>query len=374
MSRSYLLSTLILLLLICTIIVVDAGRNLYEVLGVKKNADDGAIKKAYRTLSKKWHPDKHPNNDEAHNKFIEIGNAYEVLSDKDKRRVYDQSGEEGLKRHQQQSGQQQRDPFDIFSQFGFGGGFGGQQQQQQEEQRGEDITLDLHVTLEDLYRGKTREVLVKNQVLCSHCRGTGADNENDVKQCHVCQGRGMTIRMQQLAPGFVQQVQAQCDHCGGKGKIKTSTCHVCGGHKIMKGEKNLDVTVEPGMPDGEQIIFENAADEHPDHAAGHIIFKVVTLPHKLFERRGNDLHLTYHITLLESLVGFHKQITHLDDHIVPITSKTITHPGQVTKLKGEGMPYHNSMSEHGDLYVKFVIDFPKTLTAEQKKGFSTILK
>jgi len=366
----------LLILLFSILFYVDvssAGRNYYDVLGLSRGANTKTIKKAYLKLSKEYHPDKNPGNEEANKKFVEVATAYEVLSDDNKRRIYDTQGEEGLKNSGMQ--QQATNPFDLFGQmFGGGFGFGGGQQQQQQERRGEDVTIDIPVTLADLYLGRVFEVQVKQQHLCPHCRGTGAKSESDVQQCHACQGRGMRVHMHQIAPGFVQQVQQPCDVCGGKGKIVKSKCPVCGGEKLVQGTKTIDVHVERGMADGAKIEFENAADEHPDHAAGHVIFQVKSIPHANFTRQKNDLHLTYHITLLESLVGFEREIFHLDGHVVKIKSNKVTHPGDVQRIKDEGMPLHENASDKGDLLVKFVIDFPVSLSAEQRAGFAQILK
>jgi DnaJ-related protein SCJ1 len=194
-----------------------------------------------------------------------------------------------------------------------------------------------------------------------------------VQQCGTCQGRGVVIKMVSLGPGFMQQVQQPCDVCGGKGKIIKSKCKTCSGKKVVKGTKKLDVMVEMGMPDGHRIEFENAADEHPDHAAGHIVFTVNTLAHPRFVRKGNDLHYTQSISLLESLVGFTHSITHLDGHTVPITSTKVTQHGDVQRISKEGMPIHNRSSDKGDLFVTYEVVFPKTLTQELKAGFEKIL-
>ena len=301
--------------------------------------------------------------------------AYETLSDNDKRRIYDQSGEEGLKQQQNQGGGGGRDPFDMFGQM-FGGGFhhGHGGHGAQEERRGEDIKLDLSVSLEDLYKGRVYEVQLKQQHLCSACRGTGARKESDVVPCGTCQGRGVVIKMHQIGPGFMQQVQQPCDVCSGKGKIIKAKCPKCKGAKVTKGTKQLDVMVEAGMPDGHRIEFEHAADEHPDHAAGHVVFTVATRPHERFVRKGNDLHYTQKISLLESLVGFSTSVVHLDGHIVPLSSKGVTQHGDVARIVKEGMPHHNAASNKGDLFVRYEVIFPKTLTTEQKAGFEKILK
>jgi len=167
-------------------------------------------------------------------------------------------------------------------------------------------------------------------------------------------------------------MQSTCDACGGKGKIIKSTCPHCRGAKVVSGEKILDVVIEQGMTDGQTISFDNAADEHPDHPAGHIIFKIVTLPHALFTRQGNDLHYTLHISLLQALVGFETTVSHLDGHEVKIKNNQITKPGEVLRVSKEGMPHHTYPSQKGDLFVKIIVDFPKTLTREQKEGFAVL--
>eukprot|EP00457_Paulinella_chromatophora_P010927 gb/GEZN01011046.1/.p1 GENE.gb/GEZN01011046.1/~~gb/GEZN01011046.1/.p1 ORF type:complete len:362 (+),score=43.17 gb/GEZN01011046.1/:31-1116(+) len=351
------------------ILVVTSAwaKDYYEILGVARDATDSTIKKAYRKLSKKFHPDKNPGNEEARAKFVDIANAYEALSDKEKRRIYDRHGEEGLSKQNQGGGV---DPFDIFSQM-FGGG--GRRSGGNDERRGSDVTLELPVRLEDLYSGLETEVAVRNNEICPRCRGHGAAHEDDVKTCTKCKGTGVITQRQQIAPGFVQQFQSPCGKCGGKGKLSTSTCPYCKGAKVVMGERTLDVVVEQGMKDGSEIVFENAGDDHPDHAAGHIIFKVSTQPHSIFTRDGDDLKMNVHISLLEALTGFSRSITHLDGHLVPISSDSITKPGFVQKVAKEGMPLHNYPSEKGHLYISYVVDFPSTLTQEQRTAFERIL-
>jgi len=361
---------LLLTVLAVTALTVLAGRNFYEILELKqgKAASADQIKRAYRRLSLKWHPDKNKENaEEANKKFVEIGNAYEVLSDADKRRIYDQHGEEGLKQQQHQA----HNPFDLFSQFGF---FGQQQRGSDEQARGEDIKLDMRVTLEDLYNGKTFEMLVKNQILCPKCRGTGARKEEDVQQCPHCQGRGMKVTMHQLAPGFVQQVQSPCDACSGTGKIIRHKCPHCSGKKVVNGERTIDVYIERGMPDGHVIEFENQADEHPDKAAGHVMIKILTVEHLRFRRKDNhDLHIDVQLSLLEALVGFQRSIQHLDGHQVLLKKRTVTSQGEVMRVSGEGMPHHNYASKFGDLHVHFSITFPTALSNAQRDGFAKLL-
>jgi len=346
---------------------IEAGKDYYEMLGVSRDASPQKIKRAYRELSLKWHPDKNPGNQEASKKFMDIGNAYEVLSDESKRRIYDQYGEEGLKQGGS-GGAQFRNPFDIFSSFGFG-----QQQGQQEQKKGVNIEIPLEVSLKDLYLGQELKVAHKKQVLCPKCRGTGAKDPDDVYVCPECKGSGTKIYTQQLGPGFMTQTQRTCDKCGGKGKIVKTTCPFCQGKKVSVDEDTFTITVERGMPDGHQIVFEQEADESPEVTPGDVIFKIKTMPHKRFERRGNDLHMKMTISLLEALVGFSKNIKHLDGHEVIVKRDEVTKPGEIINIEGEGMPHHNYSSQSGNLYIEFIIKMPAKLTEEQKQGFRNLL-
>jgi len=183
----------------------------------------------------------------------------------------------------------------------------------------------------------------------------------------------MKMKVQQLGPGFVQQTQSVCDECGGKGKKVTSTCPHCGGKKVEIGEENMMVSVERGMQEGEKIVFSQEANEAPDTTPGDLIFKVVTAPHKRFVRKGDDLHYSLTISLLEALVGFSKKIKHLDGHTVDVIRTEVTRPGQVLSVEGEGMPVHTFPSQSGNLHIEITVKFPTSLTEEQKEGFQKLL-
>lgn len=361
------LHKLLLLLLIATIYLTTlawAGADYYKILGLTKKANEKEIKKAYRKLSMKYHPDTNGGSADAGKKFQEVSQAYEVLSDKDKRKIYDIHGEEGLNKHLQQQQQQGagggHDPFDIFSQF-----FGGRgRPQHKEAQRGPDVHMTLAVTLEDLYNGRNFELEVEQQVLCSHCRGSGAESDDDVHVCTKCKGQGVVMQVQQIAPGFVQQMQSQCPVCGGKGKVTTKQCHKCSGKKREVGHRTLDVYVEQGMKDGHNIEFPGSADEQPDVNSGHVIITLKQLGHMFYTRDGNDLRCTVEITLKESLTGFERYLTHLDGHKVLVKRSSITRPNSTIKINGEG--FIDEEATKGFLHVKIVVKFPDVLTTEQQ--------
>jgi DnaJ-related protein SCJ1 len=365
MSLSHKLPLFIILL--CVILpVVLCGKDFYQVLGLKRDASTKEIKRAYRDLSLKWHPDKHKGNKDAEQKFMEISQAYEVLSDENKRRTFDQFGEEGLK---QGPGMEQRNPWDIFNIFNNQN----QGPRGSNQKKNPNIEIPLEVTLQDLYLGSSFRVSYKKQSLCSRCRGTGAKDANDVTTCPVCKGSGVQTHVHQIGPGFIQQTQSQCEKCGGRGRIVKSVCPLCKGTKVGHSEDKITVVVEQGMLDGDEIKFENEGDEQPDVIPGDLVFKIVTVPNKRFVRQGDNLHTKLNITLLEALAGFSKSFKHLDGHKVLVERTAVTIPGQVLLIPGEGMPKHNYASEKGDLFVEFTVIFPETVSQEQKEGFKQLL-
>ncbi|KAI8869598.1 DnaJ-domain-containing protein [Ramicandelaber brevisporus] len=360
------------------LLVFVSAQDYYKILGLTRSATKQQIKKAYKKLSMKYHPDKRPGDEEAEKKFIEIGEAYDALNDDESRRIYDNYGAEGLKKHRQ--GQDAgghhgfHNPFDIFEQFfggafGGGGGGGGRRHYHQQQKRGADIVVQLYVSLEDLYNGKEIDYDISKYVVCPKCRGSGADHPDDVTTCPVCGGHGVRVVKQMIAPGFYQQFQTTCEECGGKGKVYKSKCSHCSGHKVVRGNDQLSVTIERGLRDAQVLTYEREADQHPDHIPGDIKFVINTLPHDLFTRPSNsdDLHMDLELTLEQALVGFSVNITHLDGRNVTIARKSaITPPGHKMTMTGEGMPKHGAAHETGDLIVTCSLNFPKHI--DEKAG------
>lgn len=276
---------------------------------------------------------------------MDIQYAHEILSDEDKRQIYDIDGEEGLKRAQQGGG---GGGGGIFDMFGFGGGGGGG------KRKGPDYRMNYEVTLEDLYNGLSREVRIQRNVLCKTCRGTGA-KDGKTKPCPHCGGKGSVTQLQQIMPGFNMQVQQQCDKCGGKGKLPHSHCPICGGRKVKMEEKTLDLVVERGMREGQEIVFERASEQSPDTTPGDVILTLKPRPHSRFHRDGDDLRMNFTITLKEALLGFKKHFLHLDHEPrrVILEETGVTQPEFTRKLIGEGMPHHETPSLRGNLYVTY---------------------
>jgi len=347
----------------------------YDLLGVTPEVSVTEIKKAYRKMAVKYHPDKNPNNPAASEKFKEVSEAYEVLSDESKRKTYDQYGKEALKEGSHASAE------DIFSQFFGGGGFSsffGGGGGQRGPKKGDDIVHEIQCTLDDLYKGKTTKLAVTRNVLCTKCEGSGAREGVAAGKCKTCDGRGIRLIVKQLGPGMIQQMQTPCNDCGGKGETikEEDKCKVCKGKKVTKEKKVLQVYVDKGMKHGQKVVFSGEADEYPGVEAGDIIFVLSEKKHDLFRRNGNDLIIEYKLTLVEALAGFSFTIKHLDDRELLIKSEKdeIINPGDVRVIEGEGMPQHKKPFEKGNLYIQFNIEFPKPgfFTPQQLKQLEAI--
>ena len=214
------------------------------------------------------------------------------------------------------------------------------------------------------------------KVICPHCRGSGADDPDDVKECPKCGGKGQILTKKQLAPGFVQQFQQQCPKCSGAGTLITSKCHVCHGEKLTDSLDSLMIWVEKGTPDGHLITYKDSADEYLNVRPGEIRVKVQQLEHPIFERIGDDLKVRIHITLREALLGFEKTLVHLDGAIVGFNRLgKITKPGLMERFKGKGMPIFESYAgEYGDLLVTYIVDMPESLSDEQRELFKEMFR
>ncbi|XP_051898307.1 dnaJ homolog subfamily A member 4 [Pristis pectinata] len=323
----------------------------YDTLGVKPNASSDEIKKAYRKLALKYHPDKNPGEGE---RFKLISQAYEVLSDPKKRDIYDQGGEQAIKEGGVGGGGFSS-PMDIFDMFFGGGG------RMQREKRGKDVVHQLAVSLEDLYNGATRKLALKKNVICDKCDGLGG-KKGAVEKCPNCKGRGIEIHVQQIGPGMVQQIQTMCSECHGQGEQinPKDRCKNCNGRKIVKERKILEVHVDKGMQDGQKITFRGEGDQEPGLEPGDVIIVLDQKDHEVFRRHGNDLIIKMEILLVEALCGFKKPIETLDKRMLLISSK----PGEVVKegslkcVHNEGMPIYRDPFEKGQLIIQFSVKFP----------------
>lgn len=337
-------SRFIFLTYLSILLIATAAKSYYDILQVPKGASDDQIKRSYRKLALKYHPDKNQGNEDADKKFAEINNAYEVLSDSEKRSIYDRYGEEGLKQHAAGGGGGGgMDIQDIFKSF-FGGG--GDQEEEERVAKGDDVIVDLDATLEDLYMGGSLKVWREKNILKPAPGKRRCNCRNEVYH-------------RQIGPGMFQQMTEQ-------------VCEQCPNVKYEREGNFITVDIEKGMQDGQEVVFYEEGEPIIDGEAGDLKFRIRTATHDRFRREGSNLHTTATITLAQALVGFEKTVTHLDEHLVDIGTKGITKPKEVRKFKGEGMPLHFS-NKKGDLYVTFEVLFPTSLTDEQKTKLKAIL-
>jgi DnaJ-class molecular chaperone len=357
-ERVYITSLFCCQLLLLLAALVHAT-DFYELLGVSRSATVKQIKKAYREKSLQYHPDKNKEEGAAE-KFAEIARAYEVLTDEDKKAIYDRHGEEGLKQHEQRGGGGGGGGGfdDIFSQFF------GQQRREPRERQTPSVEMPLHLTLQQLYRGETLHVTYQRQVLCLNW-------EMCTKQAPECEGPGVSVRRQQLAPGFVQQFRQQDDRCVATGKMWKEPCSSCP-KKTDTETIELTIEVQPGLREGEFISFEGVADEQPGHIAGDLRFVIIEEPHPVYHRDRDDLYKTIEIPLVDALTGFSIKLKHLDDKEFEVNVSDVTECDHVMRVPGKGMPRRNGRG-FGDLYLTFEVDFPDELTDAQKKAIRDIL-
>jgi len=363
MNSSGLGWIVILLIGICSsFVTVVHGADFYKLLGISRDATQKEIKKAYRSKSLQYHPDKNPSEDAA-DKFAEIARAYEVLSDEELKQAYDQGGEEGLKRHEQRGGGGGGgfDPFeDLFSHFG-----GGRRQRNDQESRTASVVIPLHLSLRQMYLGQTLEVEYHRQVLCMQW-------EMCMKNAPDCAGPGVRMVRQQLAPGFVQQMQQRDDRCIARGKMWQKNCRHC--PKKTSTEK-IDLTVEitPGLRHDERITFEGVTDEKPGHLPGDLHFVLVEEEHPEYKRKRDDLYKRMEVPLVDALVGFSIELTHVDDHKFTVQVDGVIDCDHVLRVPGKGMPRRNGRG-FGDLFLTFEVDFPDKLSDKQKTEINKILR
>ncbi|KAH1222408.1 DnaJ [Glycine max] len=338
----------------------------YEILGVSKNASPDDLKKAYKKAAIKNHPDKGGDPE----KFKELAQAYEVLSDPEKREIYDTYGEDALKEGMGGGGGG-HDPFDIFSSF-FGGSGSSRGRRQR---RGEDVVHPLKVSLEDLYLGTSKKLSLSRNVLCQNAMGGSKSGAS--MTCAGCQGTGMKVSIRHLGPSMIQQMQHPCNECKGTGETinDRDRCQQCKGEKVVQEKKVLEVVVEKGMQNGQKITFPGEADEAPDTVTGDIVFVLQQKEHPKFKRKADDLFVEHTLSLTEALCGFQFVLAHLDGRQLLIKSN----PGEVVKpdsykaINDEGMPNYQRHFLKGKLYIHFSVEFPDTLSLDQVKALETTL-
>ena len=349
-------------------------RDYYEVLGIARSADEADIKRAYRALAMRYHPDRNPGDAECVARMKEINEAYAVLCEGEKRRIYDQYGHEGL------AGLSQSDIFrgadfgDIFRDLGFGGFgfgdgifeslFGRSRSATRERRRGADLRYNLQVTLEEAATGLEKKLEIPRRRTCTSCRGSGA-KEGAASTCERCRGTGQMVTEHRSGIGVFRQIST-CSACQGTGRRIKEPCSLCEGRGVLEEVHELAVSIPRGVDTGHTIRLEGQGESGDgDITPGDLYVVVSVQKHAVFERHGDDLYQGRDVGLVEAALGTSMPVPSLDGD-VPLEIPAGTQNGALFRLKGKGMPKLGS-KHHGDLYVVAKVVTPERLTNEQKE-------
>ena len=346
-------------------------RDLYEVLGLQKGASDDEIKKAYRKLAKKYHPDLNPGDKEAEKKMKEVNGAYEVLSDAEKKARYDQYGFAGIDPNYAGGaggggfgGFQDFDLGDIFGSM-FGGGFGGQQTRHNGPRKGENLRITLQLTFEEAVFGCEKSVSVTRNESCKDCGGTGAKKGTSPETCPVCRGSGQ-VQSTQRTPFGVFSSSSPCQNCKGTGKIIKEPCPSCKGEGRVRKTRTIRVKIPAGIDDGQTISLRGEGNGGTQGGpAGDLYVTVYVKEHKMFKRDGQDIILEMPISFVQAARGATLTVPTVDGKVqydLPEGTQT----GTVFRLRGSGVPSVNGRGR-GDQYVKVNVEIPRNLNHEQKE-------
>ena len=353
--------------------MADQKRDYYEVLGVGKSASDDELKKAYRKLAKQYHPDMNPGNKEAEAKFKEVNEAYEVLSDKDKRAKYDQFGHAGVDPNFGAGGfgggfggfdMGDIDLGDIFGSF-FGGGFGGQRKADPNApQRGASLRASITIKFAEAMTGCEKEISLNRMETCDSCRGTGCASGTTAEVCPDCRGAGQ-IRIQRGGGGFAFSTTAPCSKCRGTGKLIHQPCPDCRGEGQVRRQRNIKVRIPAGIDDGQTISMRGQGSGGLNGGpAGDLLVNVSVLPDRRFQRDGNNIYTERPVSFTQAALGASLEIETIDGK-VKYDLPAGTQPGTVFRLRGKGAPSVNGRGR-GDQYVTVQVQVPTNLTGQQK--------
>lgn len=343
-------------------------REYYDALGVPTTATQKEIKKAYRKMALKYHPDKNKDDPKAAERFAQLSTAYETLSDEAKRRQYDRFGKDSGGSSQGFAG---NTPHDMFARFFHQQSpFGSRRHQRRDiPAKGKTTVNNIRVSLNDLFTGVQKKIAITRKRKCVSCKGIGGD-ASKLETCFVCNGIGVVNERRQVGPGFIQQITRPCTRCSGNGKYfaQGGKCLHCNGSKCVDKRDVFTIDIPPGASGGFTVTLYQEGDETNCKVAGDIVLKVVEIPHDTFCRRGDNLYLVHHVPLLNALGTYSFTIKHLDGTSIHIRKgeNDILSPDTVRSVPGKGMPSLNQVDTYGKLVILFKVDFPKKLLEHHK--------
>jgi len=354
-----------------------AKRDFYEILGVEKNSSKEEIKKAYRQQALKFHPDRNPGDKEAEDKFKEAAEAYEILSDDEKRKKYDQFGHAGLGNSGGGYGGGGMDMDDIFAHFGdiFGGGFGfggNSRRSGKRVNKGSNLRIKVKLTLQEIADGVEKKIKVRKDVSCKHCSGTGAASGSSYSNCSTCGGTGSVNRVANTFFGQMQTASA-CPACGGDGKIIKQKCQHCAGEGVEKDEEIITINIPAGVSEGMQMNVSGRGNApRRGGVNGDLIVLFEEEEHPELVRHEDDLLYNLFISIPDAILGINSEIPTIDGK-VKVKIEPGTQSGKILRLKGKGLPAYGSYGR-GDLLVKVNVWIPQNLSKDDKKTMEKLQK
>ena len=326
-------------------------KDYYDILGINKSSNESDIKKAYRKLAKEKHPDVGGNE----NEFKEIAEAYEVLSNPDKKRDYDAYGHSG----KPSGGFGGMNMDDLFRDFGFGGNFG---QTRTRPRFGQDLRINIPLTLEEILNGVNKTIRYNRNGSCTSCNGAGG---HDITTCPTCQGQGSVVKHIRTPMGVMQSVET-CPSCEGQGTTYAVQCNVCQGHGVQRGEQEVSIDIPAGIEDGNMLQYHGMGNAVKNGSAGKLIINITEVAHKLYVRNGNDLKYNLKLKYPQLVLGDKIEIPTIDGGSIKIHVPEYSKSGDNLRINGKGMKQINT-TNRGDMYIVLDVDFPKKVSEEERE-------